>query len=529
MNAEALQALTPILTLSGVIILLMLIVAFLRNHRLTLGLTLLGIAVTVWSTLNVSPLLETDPIAVTGLLVVSRESLLFYLLFLLSAAVVSILAFHSFEQGTAIQPEDSGEKRNKGDFHTRPTFQEEFYLLLLISLLGAIVLVSASHFATLFLGLELMGLALYALIAFPAIHANRNSRSKDQALEAGFKYLVLSALATAFLLFGIALIYAQYGQLQFAAINAAAAAGQGTPVLLAIGLVLLLIGIAFKLSLAPFHFWTPDVYQGAPTPATAYVATVSKGAVIAITLKLFSDIGAFEMRAPMQVFAVLAVTSMLAGNLLALQQENIKRLLAYSSIAHIGYLIVAFLVGRQEFGREAVIYYLVAYIVTTLGAFAVVSLTADYARRANTQSSPYRISFYKGMFWRSPWLATSFTMMLLSLAGIPLTIGFIGKFYIFAAGVQAGYWALLSAVILGSAIGLYYYLRIIVMMVQRPGAVVHDDASSGEVSPGEVSPSAKLTHEGVSIAISGQMVLAVLTVALLAFGIFPQILINWIQ
>jgi len=264
------------------------------------------------------------------------------------------------------------------------------------------------------------------------------------------------------------------------------------------------VGLGFKLSLVPFHLWTPDVYEGAPAPVTAFIATVSKGAVFALLLRYFITTYSYDYTPLLTVFSVIAGLSILAGNLLALLQNNVKRLLAYSSIAHMGYLLVAFIAGGRISSMlvvESVSFYLLAYFITTIGAFGVVSVLSTPQTEADD------IACYRGLFWRRPWLAATFTLMLLSLAGIPLTSGFIGKFYIFTSAADGRLWGLLLAVIVGSGLGLYYYLRIIVVM-------------SMNVDGAAIKP----PQDWVSTAI-----LAVLTMLLVWFGIYPGLLVNVIQ
>ncbi|MGL4466296.1 MAG: NADH-quinone oxidoreductase subunit N, partial [Plesiomonas shigelloides] len=236
------------------------------------------------------------------------------------------------------------------------------------------------------------------------------------------------------------------------------------PVLLA-GLGMMLVGFGFKLSLAPFHLWTPDVYEGAPAPVATFIATASKVAIFAVLVRFLLTTPVADNDVLQQVLGVLAVLSILFGNLLALNQNNIKRLLGYSSIAHFGYVLVALIAADTlRLPQEAVSVYLVAYMFTALGAFGVVSL----------MSSPYKgrdvdsLYSYRGLFWHRPVLAAVLTVMMLALAGIPLTLGFIGKFYVIAAGVQSELWGLTLAVVLGSAIGLYYYLRVMVALYLAP-------------------------------------------------------------
>jgi NADH-quinone oxidoreductase subunit N len=243
--------------------------------------------------------------------------------------------------------------------------------------------------------------------------------------------------------------------------------------------------------------WTPDIYEGAPAPVTAFVATVSKGAVFALLLRYFyqtqQNTGAVFLG-----ISLIAVASMFAGNLLALLQENVKRILAYSSIAHLGYLLVAFLTGGEA-GVQSATFYLVTYIVTILGAFGIVTLLSNGRRDAD------RLEDYRGLFWRRPLMAGMFTAMLLSLAGIPLTGGFLGKFYIVAAGVSAGQWGLVFVLVLTSAIGLFYYLRILVAIYSRP------TEAAGESLVFRAAPSA-----------AGSLLLAGLTIFLVWLGVYPS-------
>jgi NADH-quinone oxidoreductase subunit N len=269
------------------------------------------------------------------------------------------------------------------------------------------------------------------------------------------------------------------------------------------GVALILTGIGFKLALVPFHMWTPDVYEGAPAPVTAFVATVSKGGMFALLLRYFHQSGAHTFAPIFLVFSIIAVASMFAGNLLALLQNNVKRILAYSSIAQMGYLLVAFQIGGPM-GTSAAAFYLVAYFVMTLGAFGVVTVLSESQRDADL------LDDYRGLFWRRPALALVFTAMLLSLAGIPLTAGFLGKFYIVAAGASAAAWALILILVSTSTIGLFYYLRVVVVLY-RPAA----GDQTREPIPRQ-APAATL-------------VLAALTVILVWLGVYPTPLLRVIQ
>lgn len=473
-------ALLPLLITSATIVLVMLAIAWKRNHAMTFGLSVLGLNLALLSLL---PALDVTPIEVTPLLLVDKFAC-YYMALVLAATLACVTLIHAYLGG------ESG----KG----YPGNREELYLLMLLSAAGGLVLVSAQHLAGLFIGLELLSVPTYGMIAY----AFFNKRS----LEAGIKYMVLSAAGSAFLLFGMALLYAESGNLSFAGIGAKLAA-DGLPSMLAqIGVGMMLIGLAFKLSLVPFHLWTPDVYEGAPAPVAAFLATASKMAVFAVLLRLYQVSPAAAGGWLNDLLTLIAIASILFGNLLALLQNNLKRLLGYSSIAHFGYLLVA-LIASKGLAVEAVGVYLATYVLTSLGAFGVITL----------MSTPYSgrdadaLYEYRGLFWRRPYLTAVLTVMMLSLAGIPLTAGFIGKFYVVAAGVQSQQWWLLGALVLGSAIGVFYYLRVMVtLFMVEPNLRRHD------------AP----LHWGQQ---AGGLML--LFVALLAFvlGVYPQPLLELVQ
>ena len=328
----------------------------------------------------------------------------------------------------------------------------EYYVLLTLAALGAMTLAASDHFASFALGLELLSVSLFALIAY--------RRSRESALEAGVKYLVLSGVSSSVLLFGMALVYAQTGTLRLSGLGAAASGTMGGA-LMAAGLAGIVVGTGFKLSLVPFHLWAPDVYQGASSPVAGFVSTVSKGAVFVVLLRTVRIIGAESASALPTVIAVLAIASMFAGNLLALRQDNLRRLLAYSSITHMGYLLVMLRVPDM-LGVEAASYYLVSYYFATLAAFG--TLTA----LSGEDSVLDCLADVQGLAYRRPGLCAVFAVALLSLAGLPLTAGFIGKFYLVLAGWSAGLHALVILLIVNSVIGLAYYLRVIGLLFQEP-------------------------------------------------------------
>ena len=271
--------------------------------------------------------------------------------------------------------------------------------------------------------------------------------------------MMLAALSSAFLLFGMALIYMETGSMEFTAI-AKAVDTAGASVLFIMGLGLIVVAIGFKLALVPFHLWAADVYQGAPAPVTAFIATVSKIGVFAVLVRFAQAIHLQQNTLAVTIFTVIAIACMIVGNVLALMQQNIKRLLAYSSIAHFGYLLVAFLSGNAGVG--AGIFYLLAYSITLLAAFGIITLLSTRRRDAD------ELSGYRGLFWRNPLMAAIFTVALFSLAGIPLTAGFPAKFFILTAGVQQHMWLLAVVLVITSVIGLFYYLRIISTLFASP-------------------------------------------------------------
>lgn len=460
MIREDFLAALPLVVLTGTILVVMLTIAIRRHHATAALLTLAGLAATLMS-LPVSR--SHSPRAITPLLVQDEYGLFFTGLFA-AAAIAS----------TALSWPYLGSRRGR---------HEEYYLLLLLATLGAAVIVSTRHLAALFLGLEILSVSLYVLVAY--------SLSNPRSLEAGIKYLILAGVSSALLLFGIALIYADLGALGFAQI---AHATGGTSLLITAGLGLIVAGAGFKLSLVPFHLWTPDVFEGAPAPVGGFLASVSKGAMAALLVRLFLDTQAYRFGNVMFALGAIAIASILAGNLLALLQDNVKRLLAYSSIAHLGYILVALLVGGA-LGAEAVTYYLAAYIVMNLGAFGVISALSQNGKGDEVEHTEQ----LRGLFWRHPWLAGALATALLSLAGIPLTAGFIAKFYVFAAGIDGARWLLIATVVIGSAIGLYYYLRIVIVLFS-PAAVI---AETGRSSP------------------LGNAVIAILTFFVIALGLYP--------
>ena len=328
----------------------------------------------------------------------------------------------------------------------------EFYILILLSSLGMMLMASAGDLIIVFLGLETMSIALYVLTGF--------FRHRLEAGEASLKYFLMGAFASGFFLYGIALIFGATGSTNLDRIANAVAAGAGRDPMLAIGFGLLLVGFGFKISSVPFHMWAPDAYEGAPTSITAFIATGSKAAAFASLLRvLLTSLRGAPLDWPMLMWGMAAIT-MTVGNVVALAQQNIKRMLAYSSIAHVGYMLVGVVAGGS-LGNGSVLFYLLVYTFTTAGAFGAVLLLERNGREA------VQLADYGGLATRHPVLAVALSVFLLSLIGIPPTAGFVGKFYLFGAAVKSGYVWLAVIGVLNSAVAAYYYLRLIVFMYMR--------------------------------------------------------------
>lgn len=475
MNPSSVFAIMPLIILAAGAVITMLVIAFWRSHALTVAFTLV---VLLLAFLSIPLAASRGTVQVTSLLILDGFAYFITGLVIAACFVVALLAY--------------------GYLRVHEGNPEEFYLLLLSAALGSSVLAASSHFASFFLGLEILSISLYAMIGY--------TYSNPLSVEAGIKYLILAASSAAFLLFGMALIYAELGTMEFAqvATDLAARTSNGNSVYLLAGFVLMMVGIGYKLALVPFHLWTPDVYEGAPAPVSAFVATVSKGGVFAVLLRFYLQLNIPDHEPLLIVFVGIAIVTMLMGNLLALRQTNLKRLLAYSSIANLGYLLVAFLAGGAN-AVAASSFYLTSYFITTLAAFGVVTVLSNGSQDSS------QLEDYRGLMWRKPWLAALLTAALFSLAGIPLTIGFVGKFYLVLVGVDSALWLLVVILVVSSAIGLYYYLRVVVtLFASIPGGkVVVEKAPS-------LSPLASLALVGLFILLIG-------------LGIYPNPIIQVIQ
>jgi NADH-quinone oxidoreductase subunit N len=457
--------LTPFLIIAIAPVVIMIVISILRNYKVIYGFSVLSLLAAFGSIFFVLP---SIPHTTEPLFIFDVYGMFFLGIIIISALLVTFLSYDYIKQLEGVR--------------------EEYYIIIFTSTLGASLLTVANHFMLFFLGIETLSISLYILIAF--------QRTKTNSIEAGIKYLILASVSSAFLLFGMALIYTAFGTMQFGAIVAVLVTHEPLSPIVISGFAMILVGVGFKLALVPFHMWTPDVYQGAPAPVSAYIATVSKGAVMAILIRFFFILRGFSNHYLFVIVSGIAILSMFVGNILAIRQKNIKRLLGYSSIANMGYLIIILLTGSNR-GIQASIFYLISYFFTTIGAFGVISLLST------NQYEAEKVDDFKGLFWKRPWLAIVFTISLLSLAGIPVTAGFIAKFYVILEGMNAGLMVLIISMIINSVIGLYYYLRVIAMLFSAA-----NDSKLPELS------------------LSGNITLAIIAVGILFLGVYPGWLID---
>jgi len=469
-------ALLPLMVLSAAPVVVLLAIAWRRDHKVARVLAMGSLVVALFACWIAA---GEAPRQVTALVLIDHFSLLYIAMTLLTTFVLFAMS--------------------KTYFSMRESQPEEYYVLLLLAAAGGCVIAVSTHFASFYLGLEILSVALYGLVAYV--------RSDARGTEASIKYLIMAAASAAFLLFGMALVYAELGTMSMTALAHATVDQTANRVVL-LGVAMMFVSIGFKLSIVPFHLWTADVYEGAPAPVTAFASTVSKISIIAVLVRYFSVDSAPVSESLIAVVAFTAAASMIVGNALALVQSNFKRMLAYSSIAHMGYLSIAFISGGAA-THETVAIYLIAYSTASLGAFGVIMCLTSHS---TTGKEVERIGDYKGLFWSDPLAASVLSVSLLSLAGIPLTAGFLGKFYLLVAGASTAYWWLLVVLALTSTVGAYYYLRIIVLMASREG-----QEAGAAIAP------------RLPVSTPRDVVLVALTLATIIVGVYPAPIINFIH
>lgn len=461
-----------VMTLSALVVLLLEVFLKRREKRGYLGvLSAIGVVVAFFFTL---PLMGAEMSAFGGMFTNDGYGLFFKVIFLLIAFLTLLISI-----GYARRVEIEG---------------GEYYALILLATVGMMLMASGTHLITLFLGLETMSISIYVLAGM--------MREDRRSVESALKYFLLGAFATGFLLYGMAYVYGATGSLLLKDIASFIAGEKSLPnsPLLLMSLVFLTIGFGFKVASVPFHMWTPDVYEGAPTSITAFMATGVKAAAFAVFVRVFF-IGLPAFRPDWTtIMWVLAVATMTLGNIVAISQTNIKRLLAYSSIAHAGYLLVAFVAGNS-LGVSGMLFYLMAYAFMNIGAFGCVILLGKKGEE-NTL-----ISDYAGVGFKHPILAAAMTIFLLSMAGIPPLGGFMAKFYVFSAAVESRFYWLVIIGVLNSAVSVYYYLRVTVLMYFRE--------SEREIEGLDFSPASVVA---VVLAVIGTLYLGIFPANVLSFA-----------
>ncbi|PAJ73118.1 hypothetical protein CJF42_17605 [Pseudoalteromonas sp. NBT06-2] len=377
--------------------------------------------------------------------------------------------------------------------------KEEYYLLFLLSTLGGLIMVASNHFSSFFMGLELMSLSFVGLIAYCG--------HDKKAQEAGIKYLILSAIASAFILMGAAILYLQFGSLSFTALLHITSTQLLPAWAILCAIIFIFTGLFFKLSLVPCHLWVADLFEGAPLVTSAMLATLSKLSVFIVLWRLVTLGNWQQYQLIIDVLSIVAVSSMFIGNCLGLLQKNLLRLIAYSSIAHFGYLLIVLLLinnhsmtfSIQNFNEQIMLFYLVAYLFTLVGVFSI------FIQIPKIKT----LDELSGLFWQKPFIAITLMLLMLSLAGIPLTLGFMAKFYLVMAAVSQQLWLVLAALVISSIIGMFYYLRVIMALIKTP------------------TDKAKFNHINVDGNALSLNILIIFLV--IGFGIFPSSLSQFIQ
>ena len=441
--------LSPILILLAGALIGVLVEAFaskalrpLMQLSVTVGTLLLSLA-QLWRIRN-----ETSTTAAMGSVVIDGPAILLQASILI-IAIISVFVIADTDNFTALAAALPGSEEERHAVQTGNQVTE-VYPLTLFAISGMMLFPVSTDLITLFVALEMLSLPLYLM-------AGLSRRRRLASQEAALKYFLLGAFSSAFFLFGMAYLYGYSASVTFAGIREAVVGGSGNDVLLLIGIAFVSIGLLFKVGAVPFHAWSPDVYQGAPTPITGFMAAATKVAAFGAMLRIYYTVFANAEWSWSPLMSAIAIITMLFGSLVAIAQRDVKRMLAYSSIAHAGFLLAG-VIALNKAGLDASIFYLFAYGVATVGAFAIVTLVRDSGGEVTD------LNRWKGLGKRSPWVATTFAGFLLAFAGIPLTSGFIGKFSIFSAAYESGAKGVVIAGVLSSAIAAFFYIRVIVLM-----------------------------------------------------------------
>jgi len=456
------------LALAGLVVLALSLASSRIARTGLLGIALAGLAACL---LFCAQLWDSNLVAFGGMLDGSNYSLAFNGIFVLGAALSILLAM--------------------GEHEGSYLLYGEYLAVTLFATAGMSLMASSGNLVVIFIGLETLSISLYVLAGM--------KRTEAGSLEAAFKYFLLGAFASAFLLYGIAFVYGATGSLSLSEIAPRLTSGElAVAPLLIVGVMLVVVGLGFKIAMFPFHMWAPDVYQGAPTPIAAFMSTGSKAAGFAVLLRVLASATGGTAPDWGQILSILAILTMFIGNIAAISQKNLKRMLAYSSIAHAGYVLVG-VVAWNATGTASVLFYLLAYTLMNVGAFGVVSFMSGREREC------VEIEQFNGLAFERPAAAIAMAVFMLSLAGLPPTSGFVGKFYLFSAAVKAGHIPLVIFAVINSMISLYYYLGVVVVMFMK----------KSETRPAAVPASA---------AIAASLIIA--AAGTLALGLFPSYLMD---
>lgn len=477
-NLQQSIAFLPLFILILTIAIVILSISYNRDHFYVSILSSLGF---IFSFFSLYFLIKIVPIDITVLFHIDKYSILYMIMILISAISTCIFAYPWLE--------------------TYAFNKEEFYLLVLFSTLGAMGLIISNNMSSLFINIELLSLPIFGLIAYS--HFERHS------LEASFKYIILSGVSSSFLLLGIAWFYSISGNLSFTSMDHIFnIISLDEKLVILFGIFMILLSLFFKLSIVPFHLWTPDIYQGTPAVVLSFFSTVGKISIFSILFHLFSYISNYHNKVLYLILSFMICFSMLFGNLMALFQNNIKRFFGYLSISQLGYLLIVLLSlnNNYSFSLETSGIYLCGYLFSNIAYFGIINLIS-YVNKENQYDS---ISSYQGLFWSQPILSSILTIVLLSLAGIPMTLGFIGKFYVLSIILKEHLWVIGVSFLIGTVLGLYCYLRMIINLYLVPSMLLKNNL--------DIPRYWFITPSGIIICISG--------VLLLILGIYPSPLIS---
>ncbi|ALD15129.1 NADH-quinone oxidoreductase subunit N [Buchnera aphidicola (Aphis glycines)] len=478
-NLRELTALLPVLILITGLVVLIFSISCNRNHFLVAVLSTFFLIITLFSLYF---LISIVPINITILFYLDRYSLFYIAIILLSSISTCVFSYSWLLN--------------------YPFNKEEFYLLLLLSTLGSICLTISNNMSSIFISIELMSLPIFGLIAY--------SNYVNYSLEASFKYLILSAISSSFLLLGISWIYAISGDLSIFLINhALLVAPHYEKLVLLFGIVMVLFSFLFKLSLVPFHLWTSDVYQGTPSSILSFFSVSGKVALFSVLLNMFSYSFIEHNAILYEILLLISIFSIFFGNLMAIFQKNIKRFFGYSSISQLGYLLIILLVLKNNyiFSLETVLIYLLNYLFINIAYFGIIHLFSC------SHNDIDLINFYRGLFWSEPTLSFIMTIVLLSLAGIPITLGFIGKFYILSIIIKNHLWLVGISFLFGTILGIYGYFRLIINLYLKPSNQLLIDN--------------KVSYN-IGINIPSKILILCSGIMLLIFGLFPNLLIYFL-